>query len=70
MAQDTGQTLAGTLRLTFTVLGVGLLVSLLAGLLIGWITGDVGYWIGRAVAIGMGITAVVGVAANLLTRRR
>lgn len=70
MNQDARQTMVGAVRITLTVLGVGLLVSVLVGLLVGWLTGDLARGLGRSVAIGMSITAVVGVAANLLYRRR
>jgi hypothetical protein len=62
--------MASAVRLTLMVLGVGLLASVLVGLLVGWLIGDLGRGLGRSVAIGMSVTAVVGVAANLLSRHR
>jgi hypothetical protein len=70
MGQDARQTMAGAVWITLTVLGVGLLASALVGLLVGWLIDDLGRGLGRSVAIGMSVTAVAGVAANLLSRRR
>ncbi|HLL68948.1 MAG TPA: hypothetical protein VK453_25025 [Micromonosporaceae bacterium] len=69
MSQDPRRT-AGAVWVTLMVLGVGVLVSVLVGLLVGWLIDDMGRGLGLSVAIGMGITAVVGVAANLRSRRR
>lgn len=66
MEQDARRTLAGAARITLTGLGVGLVV----GLLVGWLINDLGRGLGGSVAIGMSITAVVGVAANVLSRPR
>lgn len=68
MTDDTKQTLMATLRLTFIVLGVGLLASLAAGAVYGLIINDMGRGVGQAVAVGMAATAIIGVALNILLR--
>jgi hypothetical protein len=68
MTDDIRRTLASVLRLTLTVLGAGLLASLVAGVVYGLIINDMGRGIGQAVAVGMAATAIVGVALNLLWR--
>jgi hypothetical protein len=70
MSKDMRQTAAGAVRLTLVVLGVGLLASLVVGVVAGLLIDDLGRGVGRAVAVGMSITAVVGVALNLLWRSR
>jgi hypothetical protein len=70
MSRDSGQTVAGAVRLTLVMLGVGLLASLVVGIVVGLLIDDFGRGVGRAVAVGMSITAVVGVALNLLWRSR
>ncbi|HEV2930212.1 MAG TPA: hypothetical protein VGW74_16090 [Propionibacteriaceae bacterium] len=70
MSRDSGQAAAGAVRLTLVVLGVGLLASLVAGIVVGLLIDDLGRGVGRAIAVGMSITAVVGVALNLLWRSR
>jgi hypothetical protein len=70
MGHDARQTAGSAVRLTLTVLGLGLLVSVVVGLLVGWIIGDLARGLGRSVAIGMSISAVLGVAATILSRRR
>jgi hypothetical protein len=70
MSKDMRQTAAGAVRLTLVVLGVGLLASLVVGVVAGLLIDDLGRGVGRAVAVGMSITAVVGVALNLWWRSR
>ncbi len=59
----------GILTRTLTILGIGVVVSLVAGLLIGWLIGDVPQGLGTTAWIGMSITAVICVVAVLLPRR-
>jgi hypothetical protein len=70
MSNDVGQQIARTARLTLVVLGVGTVLSLLVGLVVGLVIDDLARGIGRSVAVGLSITAVVGVALNLLWRGR
>lgn len=70
MTNDARATAANAVRLTLVALGIGFLASLAAGLVLGLIIDDLAGGIGRAVAVGMSITAVVTVALNLLWRRR
>jgi hypothetical protein len=66
MTEETRRTWSSAARLTLTVLGLGLLASLAAGLVYGLIIGDVARGLGQTVAIGMSVTAVIGVALNFL----
>jgi F0F1-type ATP synthase assembly protein I len=68
METDVRQSMNAAVRLTLVVLGVGLLTSLIAGLMLGAVIGDLAEGIGTAVAVGMSVTAVLGVALNLLWR--
>jgi hypothetical protein len=68
MGTDVKQTVNTAVRLTLVVLGIGLLASVVAGVVIGLIVGDLAYGLGTGVAVGMSVTAVVGVALNLLWR--
>lgn len=68
MTDDTERTLMSAVRLTLTVLGLGLLASLAAGVVVGLIIDDIGRGIGQTVAVGMAVTAVIGVALNILFR--
>ena len=70
MDEDVKHTLGETFRLTWTVIGIGFIASLGVGLIVGLLNDDVPGALGRSVAIGMGITAVICVAAILIPRRR
>jgi F0F1-type ATP synthase assembly protein I len=70
MARDSRQTVLGAVLVTLAVLGVGLVVSVLVGFVVGYLIDDLARGLGRSVAIGMSIAAVVGVAASLLVKRR
>jgi hypothetical protein len=56
MGTDVRQSMDSAARLTLVVLGL--------------IVGDLAYGLGTGVAVGMGVTAVVGVALNVLWRGR
>ncbi len=58
--------MASVTRLTLTVLGIGLVASLAAGVVYGLVIEDLAGGVGRAVAIGMSVTAVIGVALGIL----
>ena len=69
MDEETKGSVGETSRLTWTVLGIGFVGSLVVGLIIGLLNDDVAGSLGRSVAIGMSITAVVCVATILVPRR-
>ena len=69
MDEETRRSVGEASRLTWTVLGIGFIGSLVVGLIIGLLNDDVAGSLGRSVAIGMSITAVVCVATILIPRR-
>ncbi len=56
---------AGATQLTFAVLGIGFVLSVVAGLVVGLVIDDLPRGLGRTVLVGMIITAVVGVVLAL-----
>ncbi|HEX6684740.1 MAG TPA: hypothetical protein VF062_18190 [Candidatus Limnocylindrales bacterium] len=66
MAEDTKRALNSAVRLTLTVLGLGLLASVAVGLVYGLIIDDLAGGLGQTVAIGMTVAALIGVTLNLL----
>lgn len=69
MDEEAKRSVDEAFRLTWTVLGIGFIGSLVVGLIIGLLNDDVVGSLGRSVAIGMSITAVVCVATILIPRR-
>jgi len=69
MDGDSKRSVSEAFRLTWIVLGIGLVVSAAVGLIIGLSNDDVAGGLGRSVATGMSITAVVCVAMIFLPRR-
>lgn len=69
MDEEAKRSVGEAFRLTWTVLGIGFIGSLVVGLIIGLLNDDVAGSLGRSVAIGMSITAVVCVATILIPRR-